>query len=98
MIRVRDVVVAASISGVVVASLVVSAVNKPKAKECVIPACDVSESPVDCRKWVTGPGPNPGRFEWVGCNVFPKELSAGKQCAPVECFVAAPPVKARVLE
>jgi len=89
MIRVRDVVVAASISGAVVASLVVSAVNKPEAKECVIPACDISESPVDCRKWVTGPGPNPGRFEWVGCNVFLKKDSTGAQCLPAPCVVEA---------
>ncbi len=76
------------ISGVVVAGLAVSAAvalrddDKPK---CVIPACDASEKPVDCQKWVTGPGPAPGRFEWVGCNVFQAKESKGKECLPVEC-------------
>ena len=78
-------IVAVVLGAAIAASLIVSRIDKKKDAECVIPKCDKSEKEVDCQKWVTGPGPMPGRFVWAGCNGILKDLAKGAACIPAPC-------------
>lgn len=87
--KAQSVIVASLLTATVVGAVFVSRAGKD---DCVIPKCDSTQVPVDCKRSVTPPFSIQGTPKvamWLGCNVMPKKDSVGKDCIPSVCTIKA---------